>query len=93
MDSTLVFAALGLALHVLVGVIAGRVLVRLTEPSAHDPAKPASKWGAYVFGLLVMIGYGFAAGHLANALRDQDVILIAFAVIMLTTCLVTYLRR
>lgn len=92
MDSILVLAALGFALHILVGVIAGRVLVRLTESSDQSPGR-ASQWVVYVFGLLLMIAYGFAAGHLAKALRNHDAILVSFAVIMLAACLITYLRR
>lgn len=92
MDSVLVLAALGLALHIFVGVIAGRVLVRLTESSDHSPGR-ASQWVVYVFGLLLMIVYGFAAGHLAKALRNHDAILVSFALVMLAACLITYLRR
>lgn len=92
LDSTPVLVALGLALHIFVGVIAGRVLARLTQFGASRPGQ-ASQWTVYALGLLLMIVYGFAAGHLAKALRNHDAILVSFAVTMLLACLITYLRR
>ena len=92
MNSFVVLVGFGLALHILVGAIAGLVLVRLTGSNDHSRGR-VSQWVVFVFGLLVMIAYGFAAGHLAKALRNHDAILVTFAVIMLVACLITYLRR
>jgi hypothetical protein len=90
MNNVFVLVSLGLALHVIVGGVGGRVLVRLTQ--SNDSPSKISQWVAYAGGLLVMIGYGFAAGYLVKALRNHDAILVTFAVVMLATCLLTYLR-
>jgi peptidoglycan/LPS O-acetylase OafA/YrhL len=89
---TLVLAILGLALHVAVGLAAGRVLAHLARFNSESKSTRRSAV-IWVAGLLMMLAYGFLAGHLAEALRGHDVLLIAMAVTMLLVCLLTYLRR
>ena len=92
MEKTIGFALLGFGLHLFVGVAAGRVLAYLGHPNDGNQRR-AYQAAAYVLGLPLVVVYGFAAGHLARALRSYDALLVSFAVTMLAACLVTYLRR
>jgi len=92
MSNVYLLGALGLVLHVAVGVVAGRILGYLVH-ARDGSASQRSQWKAYVLGLSMMVGYGFLAGHLAEALQGQDALMVLFAAVMLAVFATTYLRH
>ena len=85
---------LGFALHVAVGVAAGRVLAYLARTHG-DTGSRRSQWTVYTLSLLLMLAYAYAyaAGHLAQALSGHDALLLAFAVLMALTAVASYRWR
>lgn len=92
MSNVYVLGTLGLLLHVALGSVAGRLLGYLVRTRDSSESR-RSQWTAYGLGLSLMLGYGFLAGHLAEALRGQDALLVLFAVVMLAVFAATYSRR
>jgi uncharacterized membrane protein YoaK (UPF0700 family) len=92
MSNVYVLGALGLLLHVAVGIVAGRLLGYLIR--ARDGSEQQrSQWIAYGSGLSLLVGYSVLAGLLAEALQGHDTLMVLLAAVMLAVFAATYRRR